>query len=223
MLRVYCYTLNHSYQQFNKRLYTWDGRQVMLRLFKALCMQLLNILSDEAIFLESTNGFRYNEARCPCCGARGKLVPYGSYWRNLVSYECNEVVARCISPLRFECSSCNTTHALLPDILTPYSQHSLRFKLTVLVAYFEKRSTVVELCEQFHIAVSTLYVWKKNLLEHKTLILGVLASLKKPGITFVQNLLRSDRISEWLDNFYQLYNFSFLQNHPIKTTHTHPP
>ena len=37
---------------------------------------------------------------------------------------------------RVKCTSCGRTHALLPEMLIPYSSYSLRFVLTVLEAYF---------------------------------------------------------------------------------------
>ena len=118
----------------------------MIRLFTALCKSVLEKLSDEAIFQEATDGFSYHNERCPNCGAGGKLSPYGNYFRYLVSLDGEKIIVSRINPLRFGCVSCGTTHALLPDILIPHSSYSLRFMLTVLVAYFEKNKTVQLRC-----------------------------------------------------------------------------
>ena len=186
----------------------------MIRLFTSLCKSVLEKLSDEAIFQEATEGFSYHNERCPSCGAAGKLSPYGEYFRNLVSHNGEKTIESQVSPLRFECASCGITHALLPDIIVPYSQYSLRFMLAVLVAYFERNTTVLAVCTYYGIAVSTLYAWKHRLLEHKDLLLGMLASLKEPVQVFLRDLFDSLRLSEQLSVFFRRYGFSFLQNRP---------
>ena len=195
----------------------------MIRRFWKLCKTILNNLTDVAIFQEATDKFSCYDARCPHCGATGKLTPYGSYPRHLVSYEDGAVVDRLVWPLRFDCGSCDTTHALLPDILVPYSPYSLRFKLLVLVAYFERDTTVLAVCECFGIAVSTLYAWKKRLLEHKDLLLGMLTSKKEQAIAFLHGLFVANGLSVILRGFFQQYAFSFLQNRSTLATHTRPP
>jgi transposase-like protein len=195
----------------------------MIRLFTALCKSVLEKLSDEAIFQDATDGFRYYNEQCPYCGAEGKLSPYGDYFRYLVSYDGEKIIVSRISPLRFECASCGKTHALLPDILIPYSPYSLRFMLTVLVAYFERSTTVLDVCVYYGIAISTLYAWKQRLLEHKDLLFGMLESLKEPVHAFLRSLLASIRLSEQLSDFFSRYAFSFMQNRSTVTTHSKPP
>ena len=55
----------------------------------------------------------------------------------------------------------NYMHAILPQVLIPFSAYTLPFVFTVLREYAcPKRScTVVQLCEHWQIAVSTLYSW----------------------------------------------------------------
>jgi hypothetical protein len=132
--------------------------------------------------------------------------------------------------------SCKTTHALLPDIIIPYSPYSLRFMLTVLVAYFERNTTVLDVCTYFGIAVSTLYEWKHRMLEHKDLLLGILASLKEPAHAFLSGFIDSFRLLDQLKDFFSRYGFSFMQNRaagfplagtgaklPTATTCSRPP
>jgi transposase-like protein len=195
----------------------------MIRLFTALCKSVLEKLSDEAIFQEATNSFSYHNERCPGCGATGMFSPYGDYFRNLVSLDGKRVTESSVNPLRFKCLSCGKTHALLPDILIPYSPYSLRFMHTVLVAYFERNMTVLEVCTYYGIAVSTLYAWKDRLLEHKDLLLGILASLKEPVDAFLRGLFASIRLSEQLKDFFCRYAFSFMQNRSTLTTRSHSP
>lgn len=195
----------------------------MIRLFTKLCKALFEKFTDIDIFKDATDEFRLYNERCPNCGAYGELSPYGSYFRNLVSYENGAMVESCVKPHRLKCASCGTTHALLPDIVIPYSPYSLLFKLTVLIAYFERNTTVAAVCERFGIAVSTLYSWKECLLEHKELLLGMLTSLNEPGNIFLRNLFEAVCLSDILYNFFRQYAFSFMQCQSATATRSPPP
>jgi transposase-like protein len=168
--------------------------------------------TEEQIYDWAVYKYKYYGEVCPKCSTPDELAPYGSYYRYLVSYKNGFVVATLLKVSRFKCSSCGSTHALLPDILIPYSSYSLLFKLTVLVAYFERKQTVGAICEKFGIAVSTLYAWKKQLMEHKDLLLGLLVSHTTTGISFLNSLLQSADLSGTLKSFFHRFNFSFLQS-----------
>jgi ribosomal protein S27AE len=180
-------------------------------------------IAEADAFQESTDGFNCHNERCPRCGAPGKLSPYSEYRRWLVSTDGKSVMAGRIVPLRFECRSCSKTHALLPDILTPYSPYSLRFKLTVLAAYFEREQTVAAICKRFGIAVSTIYEWKKLFLSHKKLFLGILADRREPALAFLRGLFGDACISGRLEGFFSRYGISFLQARPMPAAHCLPP
>ena len=194
----------------------------MIRLFSALCKTVLDSLTDKELFRRATDGFRHYDKSCPQCGASGKLSTHGDYSRWLVSYKDEKSFAQRILPPRFKCASCNTTHALLPDVLIPYSQYSLRFKLSVLIAYFQRDSTVTAICEQFEIAVSTLYAWKKLFLSHKELFLGVLLNRKEPAQVFLRGLFDHVCLCDRLSDFFRRHTFSFLQG-PRKASRSVPP
>jgi len=195
----------------------------MIRLFTALCKTLLDYLSDEQVFQEATDGYIHHGKGCPRCGARGQLSLYGGYFRWLVSRRKRRNVEIRIWVRRFECKSCGATHALLPDILTPYSVYSLHFKLSVLIAYFERDCTVLEVCETFDIAVSTLYAWIKLLASHKELMIGVLLSRKTHALDFLRDLIDSVGLSDALRRFFNNYGLSFMQNRSASATPSHPP
>ena len=195
----------------------------MIRLFTALCKTMLESLTDGAIFQESTDGFKHHGEKCPSCGATGKLAEYGKYNRSLVSIHKKKVGESRVSPLRFSCASCGSTHALLPDIITPYSPYSLRFKLCALIAYFKRDTTVEGVCKQFGIAVSTIYAWKGLLLSHKELMLGVLASRKESAHAFLIGLLSSADLSARLRGFHSKHAHSFLQGRSKVAAQTRPP
>jgi transposase-like protein len=195
----------------------------MIRLIAALCKTLLEFLNDEQIFQDASDGYIHHSKNCPRCGAIGKLDPYGGYLRCLVSRWKRKTVSRLIWIRRFKCESCNATHALLPDILTPYSSYSLHFKLTVLIAYFERDCTVEALCNEFEIAISTLYEWIKHLVLHKELMIGVLLNRKTSAFEFLRDIIASADLSDTLSRFFHKYGFSFMQRMPATATPSSPP
>jgi len=196
----------------------------MIRLFTGLCKTYLEKLTSEwQIFQEAAGGFSHHGEACPKCGAKGKLCGHGDYGRGLTSYEDGQVVYRTVSPLRFQCASCNVTHALLPDIIVPYSPYSLLFMLAALIAYYERDTSVAEVCDRFGIAVSTIYKWKDRIAEHKDLMLGILLSQKRRAHSYMLGLLDSDDLSGTLRRFFRKYGFSFMQNRPISATRSRPP
>jgi transposase-like protein len=183
----------------------------MIRLIAALCKTLLESVTDEQIFQEASDGYIHHSKDCPRCSANNKLAPYGGYFRWLVSRWKRKTVDYRIWIRRFKCESCNATHALLPDILTPHSPYSLHFKLTVLIAYFERDCSVETLCEDFGIAISTLYEWKKYLISHRELMIGVLLDQKASTLDFLHALIGSADLSDTLSCFFCKYSFSFMQ------------
>ena len=195
----------------------------MIRVFTALCKSLFDSLTDVVIFKNATDEFNHYGENCPNCVVTGKLSPYGSYFRNLVSYENGTITEERINPRRFECASCGVSHAVLPDILVPYSPYSLSFKLAALSAYFERDTTVTAVCKHFGIAVSTLYSWKELLNEHKELLLGTLASFEESAITFLRKLFEAPCLSPHLQNFFHRHAFSFMQRTPASATRSPPP
>jgi len=195
----------------------------MIRLFTALCKSLLDKIAEEQSFLQALEEFGLYDVECPHCGAIGMISGYGGYDRNHVLYIDGKVVDARVSPRRVKCSSCSKTHALLPDTLTPYSPYTLKFKLLVLIAYFKRDTTVVNICASFAIAVSTLYEWKKLMAAHKDFLLGILLSQKTPALAFLRGLLGSVDISGILHSFFHRHGFSFMQGASASAARSVPP
>lgn len=184
----------------------------MIRLFASLCKSYLKELSERQWIQKATDGFKRPSTPCPKCGAIGKLAKHGDYSRGLTTYEDGQIIDSTISPKRVFCSSCESSHAVLPDIIIPYGRYSIIFVLTVLAAYFERAATVVNICANFEIAISTLYDWKKRIVLHKDLMLGVLISQKRREHSYILGLLNSGNLSGPLNQFFLKYGFSFMQN-----------
>jgi transposase-like protein len=195
----------------------------MIRLFTALCKGLLEIISEEDIFNDISGGFNHYDKPCPRCGAVGKYTDHGDYDRGLTYLNAGKIIDARIRPLRFKCESCNVSHAVLPDIVIPYGRYNLSFVLKALIAYYERKMTVVKICEKLGIAVSTLYEWKKRILLHKELMLGLLVSSKTPVLAFLRGLIKKRNLSKSLNDFFRKYGFSFMQNGSTTTAQSHPP
>ena len=168
--------------------------------------------TEAEIYEEAVAGYRYQLEPCPKCGATGKLERHGYYERNIVYSREGKTTYRRVRVNRYKCGSCGVTHGLVPDILVPYSAYSLVFKLRVLLAYFGGRETVAGICGRYGIAVSTLYAWKVQFLEHKELLLGVLASRKTSEMHFIGEILGSEDISGTLQRFFERFGLPFLRS-----------
>jgi len=195
----------------------------MIRLFEALCKAYFRELTERQKFQRATDEFSHLKEACPKCGAKGKLSEHGDYGRYLVSFEDGEITVSLVSPDRFRCASCGSTHALLPDIIIPYGRYSLLFVLAVLIAYFERAATVANICEHFCIAVSTIYEWRERIALHKELMLGALISQKQGMHAYILGLLDSHDLSNILRRFFRKYGFSFMQGRSIPASRNRPP
>ena len=195
----------------------------MIRLFTALCKSMFESLTDEPTFFKAKDGYRYENEACPRCGAIGKLIEHGDYSRYLAYLKDEGTTYSRLNPLRFECKSCGATHALLPDIVIPYGRYSLSFVLTALIAYYERKTTVENICMQFGIAISTIYEWKKRILSCKELMLGLIISQKTSALAFLWGLFGSNNLSDSLRAFFCKYGFSFMQRQPSSTSQSRSP
>jgi len=175
------------------------------------------------MFRETTDAFSHFGEPCPKCGALGKLNERGDYGRGLTSYEGSQIIDFEVRPKLFFCSSCQTSHALLPDIIIPYGRYSTLFVLTALIAYFERAATVAKVCAQFGISISTIYEWRDRIASHKELMLGALINQKQRSHSYLLGLLGSNDLSAILCLFFRKYGFSFMQRQPAPASRCRPP
>jgi hypothetical protein len=150
---------------------------------------------------------------CFACGAEGSLSEHASYDRDLV-LAGGAVVYRKIRIRRLLCG-CGRTHAVLPELIVPYRSYSLLFILAALKAYFFRSisgKTASDIAEEYGIAVSTLYEWKKLFLKHRELLLGALAAVTEALEMFFSVLSSPPcSASEKLRDFHARFGFSFMQ------------
>lgn len=79
--------------------------------------------------------------------------------RYMITLKANHIETEILRIPRVKCDSCGHTHAVLPEMLIPYSSYSIRFVLTVLKDYFLHAHTVEKICEMYQIAHSTFYAF----------------------------------------------------------------
>lgn len=69
---------------------------------------------------------------CPCCGAVNRLHRHGFYERYAI--EAGEMYRLPIC--RLICPDCKKTFSILPDFLLPYFQHTVKFIIEILLAFW---------------------------------------------------------------------------------------
>ena len=186
----------------------------MIRIFNLFCKLKEIKISDQEWFDQAFRRLSLPEQSCPYCHSKGNLIPHDSYSRYMVSLKDNRPVTVILRVPRVKCTSCGHTHALLPEMLIPYSSYSLRFVLTVLEACVLTVHTVEQICEIYQIAHSTLYVLRNLFLSHKQMILGVLNDAQEKTSDFIAKLDGNQ-----LFQFWDSFRYSFLQAYHASDFH----
>lgn len=156
--------------------------------------------------------FRPELEVCPCCGCRGNCKVHAYYYRYILDFRNGKPCCARIWVMRVICS-CGHTHAILPDFIIPYRQHSLKFLVQILFAFYVRRKSVSQICSRFDLDPAFLYRLKKLYEEHKQLWLGGVDASRITHLEFLRSLCLRPDISDFLHGFYQRTSFSFLQAH----------
>jgi hypothetical protein len=152
----------------------------------------------------------FTKLSCPFCGAKNPNWTYhDSYSRYLIEFKNNAPVSYIIDITRIICSSCKHTHAILPEIIIPYSSYSLTFILSVLKDYYLKMK-IIDICEKYQISISMIYAWKSLFLQHKKLWLGILEDIYHNSLEFLSSIPKFNTSNE-LRQFFVQNGHSFLQ------------
>lgn len=130
----------------------------MIRFFGLL--KKISILKITAYDLYQTyiRDFNPSNFLCPFCMTKyPDWKKHTTYERYIISFEGGEVIDHQVTIIRYSCSSCKHTHALLPEILIPYRSYNIFFILSALKDYFSKSMTLEKICEKYGVSVSTIY------------------------------------------------------------------
>ena len=179
---------------------------IMIRIFNLFCKLNEIKISDQEWFDKTFEKSSLLGQVCPYCNSKERMIPHDTYSRYMITIKGNRIESVLLRIPRVKCTSCGHTHAVLPEMLIPYSSYSLRFVLTVLKDYFLHVHTVGQICEAYQIAHSTLYAFRALFLSHKRLILGVLNDALEQAVDFIAEL-----DGQFLFRFWKSFRFSFLQ------------
>lgn len=118
--------------------------------------------------------------QCPVCGAKHRLTRHGSYERYLVFPGDDAVLEYiCMTVLRLKCTSCGSTHAVLPMDIIPFHQFSVQAVLIILLSAISCGSSVPKTARQMDISYQLAYTFLALYRRYEN---GILLMLRKLGI-----------------------------------------
>ena len=132
---------------------------VMIRKNLLLCKLIRIKTSSKFLFDSYMEHFQPELETCPICGSTGNCHIHDYYSRSIIDFKAGTQVKSALCVLRVFCESCRHAHAILPDIIIPYSSYSLFFILRVLGEYFARLYTIEQLCERFDISRNQFFKW----------------------------------------------------------------
>lgn len=114
---------------------------------------------------------QFNCITCSC-GHSATLIKHGYYNRYL---KVSAGIKERLSILRVKCSFCGKTHAVLPDIIVPYSQVSINDQIIIIDNSINRKSQnevmnnnpLIDESNISYILRNFRKVWSQKLLSHK--------------------------------------------------------
>ena len=150
---------------------------------------------------------------CPICTSTGNCHIHDYYGRSIIDFKAGRQEKSQMCILRVFCDSCGHAHAVLPDIIIPYSSYSLFFVLRLLGEYFAGLSTIEQLCERYDVSPNQLFRWLALWKSHKRVWLGMLDDNDISNSAFLKDLATMDSYSSFSMAFILQQCHSFLQSH----------
>lgn len=185
----------------------------MIRKNSLLCKLIRIKTSSKFLFDTFMARLRPELETCPICNSTGNCHIHDYYRRSIIDFDSGQRSETELCVLRGFCDSCEHAHAVLPDIIIPYSRFSLLFVLRFLGQYFAGLSSIEQLCERFGISQNLFYKWLKLWNSHKQRWLGVLADSETTNLSFWKELYEEERYSDFSMKFIRSTFYSFLQGH----------
>ena len=163
--------------------------------------------------------FQPESETCPVCGSTSNCHIHDYYARSIIDFRSGRMLKQDLCIMRVFCDSCKHAHAILPDIIIPYSSYSLFFILFILGEYFAGLHTVEQLCEHFDVSEKQFHKWLTLWKSHMEQWLGMLDASETDNATFYRQLFLRDSFSAFSMDFIRLTACSFLQSHrnPVLT------
>lgn len=179
-----------------------------------LLCKLIRIKSSSKFLFDSyMEQFQPELETCPVCGSSGNCHIHDYYDRSIIDFLSGRKQKEHLCIMRVFCESCNHAHAILPDIIVPYSSYSLFFILFILGEYFAGLHTIEQLCERFDVSEKQFYKWLNLWKSHSAQWLGMLETSETDNTSFFRQLILRDSYSAFSMDFIRLTAHSFLQSH----------
>ena len=115
----------------------------MIRKNLLLCKIFRIKTSSKSLFDSYMAKFQPHLETCPLCGSTGNCHIHDYYDRSLVDFRSGIRTRYSLCVMRVFCDSCEHAHAILPDVMIPYSSFSLLFILRLLGQYFSDRPCLI--------------------------------------------------------------------------------
>lgn len=192
----------------------------MIRKNLLLCKLIRIKTSSKSLFDSYMRQFRPELETCPICGSTGNCHTHDYYGRSIIDFNAGRKQKEDLCIMRVFCDSCEHAHAVLPDIIVPYSSYSLFFILFSLGEYFAGLHTIEQLCERFDLSQKQFHKWLALWMDHKEQWLGMLEASGTDNAAFYRKLILLDSYSAFSMDFIRLTAHAFLQSHrnPVLTT-----
>lgn len=139
----------------------------MIRKNLLLCKIFRIKTSSKSLFDSYMAKFQPHLETCPICGSTGNCHIHDYYGRSIIDFQTSKREKSDLCVMRVFCDSCEHAHAILPDVIIPYSSYSLLFILRLLGQYFAGRFTIEQLCERYQISTKQFYKWLSLWKSHK--------------------------------------------------------
>ncbi len=185
----------------------------MIRKNLLLCKIIRIKTSSKSLFDSYMEQFKPELETCPICGSTGNCHIHDYYDRSIIDFRTGRQDKSHLCVLRVFCDSCLHAHAILPDIIIPYSSYSLFFILRILGEHFSGFYTIEQLCERYDISQNQFGKWLALWKSHKKEWLGLLLDAETSNPVFLKHLATLDCFSSFSMEFIRLTSHSFLQSH----------
>ncbi len=156
---------------------------------------------------------------CPKCKTNKFFKVHDSYSRNVCVFRNEKVERLEILIQRLLCTSCGTTHALLPDDIIPYAYYSKSFIMYCLIEYYINGVSVSDIVEKTNTYPMLIYKLLKKFKSELTSLIIFLKTyldkdlkIKEPPKKMINLIINIKSFSNFLKNyFFNTYNI-FLMN-----------
>ena len=110
------------------------------------------------------DNYMFFDCVCPSCGSKHSFSRHGTYERNISTCVNNRILNEKVKILRLKCSSCNRTHAILPNDIIPFCIYSYSCIMHILSEHFINKKSVLSISKFYCISFQLIYFFISRLI-----------------------------------------------------------